>query len=184
MHFRMGCTRVVVITETVAIKIALPLFSLFMTIWVALGTLIKGELSAKLKKYEGNILRITARVLTNVSIDANRREIRISREHPEYPIAPVLRSYFRGMVIVMQRAEPVKSLPASWNNQLSFQTLFPQSDVLSVKNVGLIDGRLCVIDYGNPTADEILAALFERHRDKEWLHSNNVNGGKQFAIAS
>lgn len=179
----MGCTRVVILTETVAIKIALPMFSSLMTIWIAIESLVKGELFLKLKKYEGNILRITARVLTNVSIDANRREIRISREHPEYPIAPVLRSYFWETIIVMQRAEPVKNLPASWNNQLSFQKRFPQSDLLSVKNVGLIDGKLCVIDYGNPTADEILAVLFEMHRDKEWLHSNNVNSGKRFAIA-
>lgn len=174
MHFRMGCTRVVILTEEVAIKIALPMFSSLMTVWITFDAFIKGELLAKLKKYEGNLLRIAVRVLTNASIDANRREIQISREHPEYPIAPVLRSYFRGMVIVMQRAEPVKTLPDSWENQLSFQKLFPQSDLLSPKNVGLIDGRLCVIDYGNPTADEILAALFERHRDKKWLHNNNI----------
>lgn len=174
MHFRMGCTRIVVLTETVAIKIALPMFSSLMTIWIVIDAFIKGELSAKLKKYEGNILRIAVRVLTNVSIDANRREIRISREHPEYPIASVLRSYLWGMVIVMRRAESVKSLPDSWENQLSFQKLFPQSDLLNPKNVGLINGRLCIIDYGNPTADEILAILFRKHSGKNWLHSNKV----------
>lgn len=174
MHFRMGCTRVVILTETAAIKIALPLFSLFMTIWVALGALVRGELSVKLKKYEGNIFRIAVRVLTTGSIDANRREMRIYREHPEYPIAPVLNSYLRGMIIVMQRAEPIKSLPDSWSSQLLFQKRFPQSDVLSTKNIGLIDGKLCVIDYGNPSADEVLSALFEKHRDKKWLHNNNI----------
>jgi hypothetical protein len=99
MRFRSGCTRLVILTETVAIKIALPFSGPFMICKAVLRAFLRGELRAKLKKHEGNLARLAARVVTIAGIQSNRREMRISREHPEYPIAPVLKSYFWGFII-------------------------------------------------------------------------------------
>lgn len=160
MHVKAGCTRVVILTETTAIKIAVPLSGPFLMLRIVLSALLKGELRAKLKKHEGNLTRLALRTGTIGGIESNRREIRISREHPEYPIAPVLRSYLGGFVIVMARGEPVDDVPNSWNRKSSLPIRLQDTDLFYSQNIGRIKGKLSFIDYGDPTADEVLPLLF------------------------
>lgn len=150
----------VILTETTAIKIALPLSGVFLMLRIILGALLKGELWAKLKKHEGNLTRLAVRTGTIGGIESNRREMRIFREHPDYPIAPVLRSYLGGVVIVMARGEPVDDVPQHWNRQPSLPARLQDTDLFYSQNVGRINGRLNFIDYGDPTADEVLPLLF------------------------
>lgn len=161
MQIKAGCTRVVILTQTSAIKIALPFSGPFITLKIVLKALLKGELLAKLKKHSGNLTQLAVRVSTIGGIDSNRREIRISREHPEYPIAPVLRSYLWGIVIVMQRGEPVEELPELWNSQFSLPARFQHTDLFLPNNLGRIGGKLRFIDYGDSSADEILPLFFD-----------------------
>ena len=165
MRLMKGCTRLVILTETVAIKIALP-FRPFAPFGIILRAFLKGELRGKLKKYNGNLIRLAVRVATIAGIDANRREIRLSREHPEYPIAPVLRSYLWGFVIVMVRGEPIEELSEPWGGKISLPAHLQESDLFYHRNTCHIEGKFYFIDYGSPTADEVLSLLFGKHGQK------------------
>lgn len=162
MRLTKGTTRLVILTKTLAIKIAFP-FRPFAPVAMVVRALRKGDLREKLKKNSGNLARVTARSVAISSIDANRREIRISREHPEYPIALVLRSYLWGFVIVMTRGEPIENSSNPWGDR---QCLLPmrlqESDLFLPCNTCRIEENLRFVDYGSPLTDEILPLLFGR----------------------
>ena len=163
MHIKQGCTRLVILTETLAIKIALPLRP-FLPFFILAREFLNGGLKKKVKKHNGNLIRLAIRIATIGGIDANRREMRIYREHPEYPIASVLRSYVWGFVIVMPRGEPIKDLSESWGNQALLPPRLRDSDVFYSANVCRFGNELRFIDYGDPSADEVLPAFYANCR--------------------
>ena len=163
MRFEQGCTRIVVLTETMAIKIALP-FRPFLPIFILIREFFRGELQRKLKKHRGNLVWFAIRVATIGGIVANRREMRISREHPEYPIAPVLRAYFWGFIIVMPRGESDGRVLDSLCHWESLPAHVKESDLFSPANRCRFGNRFLFIDYGDPSADEALAAFAANHR--------------------
>ena len=163
MRLKQGCTRLVILTETMAIKIALP-FRPFLPFFILVREFFKGELQGKLKKHNGNLIRLAIRVATIGGIDANRREMRIYREHPEYPIAPILRSYLRGFVIVMPRGEPVGDVSDSWGRQSLLPLRLRDSDIFYATNVCRFGNELRFVDYGDPSADEVLPAFHANNR--------------------
>lgn len=162
MRFRQGCTRLVILTETMAIKVALP-FRPFLPLFIFFRELLKGELRGKLRRYRGNLIRLAVWSATVGGIVANRREMRISREHPEYPIAPVLRSYLWGFIIVMGRGEPAGDVPDSKWRVGFLPARLRESDMFYPTNWGIFGNKLLFVDYGDPSADEILAALATNH---------------------
>lgn len=159
MRFKKGCTRWVILTATEAFKIALP-FRPFVPIRIVFDSFLKGELRGKLKKHNGSLIRTALRFATIAGIEANRREMRITREHPEYPIAPVLRSYLWGFVIVMARGEPIEELPKSWGDKFSLPDYLHETDLFYLSNICRVGGELRLIDYGDPSADLVLPMLF------------------------
>ncbi len=163
MRFKQGCTRLVILTETMAIKIALPLRP-FLPFFILAREFLTGELRGKLKKHNGNLIRLAIRIATIGGIDANRREMRIYREHPEYPIAPILRSYLWGFVIVMVRGEPVENLLSSWGHRSSLPLRLRDSDIFYVANVCRFGTELRFVDYGDPSADEVLLMFHANQR--------------------
>lgn len=155
MRIEQGCTRLVILTETAAIKVALP-FRPFLPLFILAREFFNGGLRGKLKKHNGNLIRLAIRVATFGGIAANRREMRIYREHPEYPVAPILRSYLGGFVIVMARGEAVGTVPDPWGNRASLPSRLRDSDFFYARNVCRFGNELRLIDYGDPSADEIL----------------------------
>ncbi|MFA6077707.1 MAG: hypothetical protein WC724_01670 [Candidatus Paceibacterota bacterium] len=160
MRFTQGCTRLVILTETIAIKIALP-FRPFIPFIIVIQAILRGDLKRKLEKHNGNLLKVLVRCMTIAGIDANRREMRISTMYPEYPIARVLRSYLWGFVIVMTKGEQIAESLEPWViNQLSLPDHLQKSDLFKNDNTCCIDGRFHFVDYGDPSADEVLPLLF------------------------
>lgn len=153
-----GCTRLVVLTKTKAIKIAFPLSPLA-PFRIVLQAWWKGELGRKTQAYRGDLIRIALRVATIGGIDSNRRELRLSREHPEYPIAPVLRSYLWGYVIVMARGDPIEENCKPWTVRVQLPAKLQESDVFCSRNTCRIEGVLRLVDYGDPSAEEVLPFL-------------------------
>ncbi len=158
MRIKNGCTRMVILTKTSAIKIAFPLRP-FRPFGIILENLLSGELRGKLGKHHGNLLQLLVRIVTFGGIDANRRELRLSREHPEYPIMPVMRSYLGGFVIVMARGEPHEQPGDQWGSRVALPSHLRDADLFYTCNSGWYDGRLRFFDYGDPTAEEILPLL-------------------------
>lgn len=160
MHITQGCTRIVILTRTQAIKIALPLRP-FAPFVILLRHFLRGDLQGKLQKHNGNLIRLALRIVTVAGISANRREMRISREHPEHPIAPVLRSYLWGLVIVMARGEPIEEPSEPWSGRCSLPFHLQESDIFNHPNTCRFGSDLRLIDYGDPSADEVLPLLFD-----------------------
>lgn len=159
MRITAGCTRLVILTETAAIKIAIPANPL-LPFFLALRALLQGELRQKLRKHRGGLIRFTARVVTNSGISANRREIRLSKKYAGFPIAPVLASYCWGAVIVMLRGEHVRRLPHEWDARMRLPAALRITDLFEIKNAGRFGEEIRFIDYGHPTAESILPFLF------------------------
>lgn len=160
MHITQGCTRIVILTRTLAIKIALPLRPLA-PFTILLHHFLRGDLQGKLRKHDGNLVRLALRIMTTAGIEANRREIRISREHPEYPVAPVLRSYLWGFVIVMARGEPIEKSSEPWSGQRLLPFHLRESDIFYPHNTCRFGSAFRLVDYGDPSADELLPLLFD-----------------------
>jgi len=127
---------------------------------IVLKAFKRGALRRKLQIHRGNLIWNAVRAATIGGIDSNRREIRISREHPEYPIAPVLRSYLWGFVIVMARGEPIDESFTLWDNRFSLPDHLQESDLFYNHNTCRFGSALRFIDYGDPTAEEVLPLLF------------------------
>ena len=159
MHITQGCTRIVILTRVLAIKIALPLRPLA-PFTILLRHFLRGDLQGKLRKHDGNLIRFALRIMTTAGIEANRREIRISREHPEYPVAPVLRSYLWGFVIVMARGEPIEKSSEPWSSRRPLPFHLQESDIFYPHNTCRFGSALRLIDYGDPSAEEVLPLLF------------------------
>lgn len=155
-----GCTRVVILYNTIAIKIALP-FRPLAPLFIIFNEIMKGTLRNKLNKYEGGIFQIVMRVVFTGGVDSNRREIRISQEHPEYPIARVLRSYLGGYIIVMIRGEEIKMSYCPWDIDGSLPKNIRESDLFYPRNSCRIGKKYYFVDYGDPSAEEILQLLFK-----------------------
>ncbi len=158
MLIRFGCTRTVFLTETRAIKVAVC-FGPLQPVLVVIREAYRGSLLAKLRKYKGNLTRIAIRSATLGGLDANRREARMYREHPEYPIAPVLRSYLWGFVIVMARGGCSGEGSTLRARSGTLPQRFREADIFYPENMGVFDGESKFLDYGDPGAEEILTAL-------------------------
>ena len=76
----------------------------------------------------------------------------------------------------MQRGESVKELPEPWCTQFSSLACLPQTDLFHPNNIGYIGGKLHFIDYGDPSADEILPLLFGEHQSREYCLAENGAG--------
>ncbi|MDD3531183.1 MAG: hypothetical protein PHV99_01130 [Candidatus Pacebacteria bacterium] len=149
----------------VVVKIAFPIRPL-VPFYILLRAHSEGMLKQRFKKYEGSLIKTILETLFG-GIIANRREVQISREHPEYPIAPVIGCYVWGFVIVMLRGEPIGH-PDAMRDLLKEQPLLPphlqRSDLFNDCNVCTFDGRVRFVDYGDPLASEVLPLLsMSRH---------------------
>lgn len=83
----------------------------------------------------------------------------MSREHPEYPIAHVLRSYLSGYILVMPRGEDLEEswVPKEAVPALSKELL--ESDFFYPRNSCRFGEKVLFVDYGDPSAEGILQML-------------------------
>lgn len=159
IKLKIGYTRVVILINDVVIKVAFP-FRPFVLFYLVYNEIMKGTLCSKLKKYEGDILNRIIRTVFTGGIDANRREIRISREHPEYPIAHVLQSHLGGFILVMTRGESIEEKDIKpWKLLCLLPKHIREADLFYPRNGCRIAGTYLFCDYGDPSAEEILPLL-------------------------
>ncbi len=148
-----------ILTDTLAIKIARvyqPLNPLFTFIRL----LRTGTFWEKFRKYEGRVLKEVARRVTHSGLASNRQEMRLAKQYPHYPIAPVLRSYLRGLVIVMPRGQALTVLPAEWDRRHLLPKTLPETDLFETYHTCRINGTLTFVDYAHPDAEPVLNFLF------------------------
>lgn len=157
MRVTYGCTRLVILTETRAIKIAIP-FEPLLPLFSAIRAVREGKFLLKMKKYQGRVLREIARQATTSGIQCNRQEIRLSQKYPDCRlIAPVLKWYLAGLVVVMPRGQALHEYPPGW---FWFREMVPKSipenDFFAEHNLAQFGTEVRSIDYGGLYAEQIL----------------------------
>ena len=157
MHIECGYTRIVILTDTKAIKIARVGRGIAELPFQAIRSLLDPAwFRQKVEERGGKPARavlIQLRRVFRTGVACNRQEHRLYAEHPELPLAPVCGIYLGGLVLVMERGEPVsadESAPlrgqyAAWG------------DLGEPRHTCRIRGKLCLIDYGHPLAPEALS---------------------------
>lgn len=156
MRLCCGTTRLVLLFGPFAIKIARV--RTIALIPALIRTLRRGDLEERVVMYGTHPMKVLWGVMM-AGFYGNLQEYRLYRDHPEYPIAPVLRCYLRGFIIVMSRGQ----LQAEISKKLAAERK-PVSrigdDVFEKRHWYLIGGEPRLIDYGGPNAPQSLAACF------------------------
>lgn len=158
MRVTHGCTRIVILTEHLAIKIAFP-FRPFQPAVIFIRRLFDGTLIEKFREKRGQMLRHALRIVTVSGIQANRQEIRLARSYPNYPLAPVLRSYLFGLIIVMPRGEALKYMPRGWDRRAELPADL-ETDLFNLEHVCKFGKQCRFVDFGHPSAESVLNMLY------------------------
>jgi hypothetical protein len=161
MHFAYGATRWVIVLDRVVIKFAR--IRPFRMVQRYFYWRKRGGTKEPLKTFHKNRFIAAVRYML-FGIIANLAEARISRDFPEFPLAKTLFSI--GFVNVQVRAddvpksfdvddmpEPLKSLAHRYAEA---------NDWWVRKHWGIIDNKVCMLDYGNPAFEKI----FHRHHPR------------------
>ena len=151
MQVRAGQTRLVLLVGSWAIKMAR--IRLLPTVWRLMRApfrfaWFKARLLAAVANPTGARAATGAYLLDEVfgGIRANWQEERLSREHPEWPLAPVVTTLLWGMILVMRRGEPIPHA----TSEVLRAAYASDYDLSRPEHVCLLAGRLVYVDYGNP----------------------------------
>lgn len=160
MRITHGATRIVILTGDKAVKVART--GIMSLLYQAIARITRPAWFREMSIVHGGtaqpsiliIIRHAFRIIAR-GIRANRQEYRISKKHPELPIAPVHNMYLWGLVLVMARGDPV-SARASSKLRRQYGAF---GDLQFPKQVCRVKNRVCYVDYGHPTAPEAFGVI-------------------------
>ncbi|MDE1966088.1 MAG: hypothetical protein KGI41_02515 [Patescibacteria group bacterium] len=164
MKVSAGYTRYVVLTKHKAIKIP-RVIGLLRIIAIPLRTLHEGGRGLLMRKLtmDGRMHAVEGvwRYAVRLWVDgfgANRRERELYAAHPELPIAPVMRTYLGGLILVMPRGEPLAD--GEYCPFTEPPDGIDTEDLFLPQNVCRFGKEFRFVDYGTPGAQRILTFLF------------------------
>ncbi|HEV7121254.1 MAG TPA: hypothetical protein VGN56_00350 [Candidatus Paceibacterota bacterium] len=151
MRLAKGTTRFVILARRHAIKIARPRITHMLKRILSIPVRWKVTADRRVLFQSGEAVTghgVAARLrhFFLSGLAANRQEYRLSREHPELPIAPVHGLYLFGIVLVMARGERVEER-ASERFRAPYHAT---ADLHSAAHVCRFSDRLLFVDYGHP----------------------------------
>jgi hypothetical protein len=155
-----GHTRIVILAGTYAFKIARTRIGY--CIQRTINIVKSRETRQKVAKWRcerGGVIRVVWQALTG-GIGANIREYRLSRQYPDSGLAETL--FTCGIVNVQRRGERVAVTDISAHPIVQAVTAmstngYLDNDTLRPDQFCRIDGRVRLVDYGNPILSDFLA---------------------------
>lgn len=165
MVFKRGNTRWVVLTKNRAIKFARFFRPLGPLAHVS-RNLFQGGISRLLEKINADRnggpsaigkINFFLGCCFPPGIASNRREHELYSSHPELPIAPVLAMYLGGLVLVMERGQPVASEEERVYIDLA-QEMY--TEALEPRHLCRFGASIKTVDYGYSNDKELLLQLF------------------------
>jgi hypothetical protein len=156
MRFERGSTRFVLLTGRRAVKFAQvfrPMYPLsLMTRELKTGGLDRLLNTVRAERNGGDSIARRVRLFFTLMIapglGANRLERSVYSSHPELPIAPVLATYFGGLILVMERGHPVSTSDTQLLQEIVAKV--GRLQILEPKHVCRFGHALKLVDYGNP----------------------------------
>lgn len=151
MRLRCGHTRLVLLTNRYAIKIArirpCRIVQRFFELYR------QKRVSEKLHSYSRN-RAVGAMRYVFAGFICNLQERRLYEKYPALPLAPTWWT-FVGLINIQQRADPVTQ--EQWQHERFNNSTIASFADASAKNVGWLDGKLVIIDYGHQDAPNCIA---------------------------
>jgi len=151
-----GATRLVILTKNHAIKIA-RIRPLGVAMMAVRAFLQPHRMRTAVKDSKLEALPLWRRYLWLAfyigvgGVLANRQEVRLYRDYPELPLAPVVGSYLWGFIIVMLRGEPTTQEEA-----LPLCNQYDHMDLDLPRHIFKFSDGLRYVDYGHPKVPEAL----------------------------
>ncbi len=119
---------------------------------------LQSRITERSQPGQSKVLLILSHALRQIAsgVVSNRLEQGLYHTHPELPLAPVLRMYLGGLILVMERGEDV---PAE--HSANFRAQFSDdTDLVYPYHVCRFGTELRFIDYGNSDAQAALLATY------------------------